>query len=94
MLQIILFIAETVQYLLPSHPLSLALREEHRSKMFENRVLRRIFGHKREEVAGGWRRLHNEELHNFSSIIIRVIKSRLRWVWECSMHGRDEKCIQ
>jgi hypothetical protein len=44
--------------------------------MSENRVLRRIFGHKREEVVGGWRRLHNEELHNFyaSPNIIRVIK--------------------
>jgi hypothetical protein len=46
--------------------------------MFENRVLRRIHGPKREEVAGGWRRLHNEELHNLyaSPNIIRVIKSR------------------
>jgi hypothetical protein len=44
--------------------------------MSENRVLRRIFGYKREEVAGGWRRLHNEELHNLyiSPNIIRVIK--------------------
>jgi hypothetical protein len=38
----------------------ITLREEHRLKMFENRVLRRIFGPKREEVEGGWRRLHNE----------------------------------
>jgi hypothetical protein len=46
--------------------------------VFENRVLRRIFGPKREEVAGGWRRLHNEELHNLyvSPNVIRVIKSR------------------
>jgi hypothetical protein len=46
--------------------------------VFENRVLRRIFGTKREEVAGGWRRLHNEELHNLytSANIIRVIKSK------------------
>jgi hypothetical protein len=46
--------------------------------VFENRVLRRIFGPKREEVAGGLRRLHNEELRNLyvSSYIIRVIKSR------------------
>jgi hypothetical protein len=45
-------------------------------KVFLNRVLRRIFGPKREEVAGGWRRLHNEELHNLyaSSNIIRMIK--------------------
>jgi hypothetical protein len=40
------------------------LCEEYRLRVSENRVLRRIFGHKREEVAGGWRRLHNEELHN------------------------------
>jgi hypothetical protein len=46
--------------------------------MFENRVLRRIFGPKMEEVVGGWRRLHNEELHNLyaSSNIIKVTKSR------------------
>jgi hypothetical protein len=46
--------------------------------VFENRVLRRILVPKREEVAGDWRRLHNEELHNFytSSDIVRVIKSR------------------
>jgi hypothetical protein len=45
---------------------SLTQREEHRLRVFENRVLRRIFGSKREEVAGGWRRLHEEELHNFT----------------------------
>jgi hypothetical protein len=52
-------------------------------RVFENRVLRRIFGPKREEVAGGWRWLHNEELHNLytSPNITRVIKSRrMRWV--------------
>jgi hypothetical protein len=43
---------------------SLTLRDEHRLRVFENRMLRRIFGHKREEVTGGWRRLHSEELHN------------------------------
>jgi hypothetical protein len=51
--------------------------------VFENKVLRRIFGPKKKEVAGGWRELHNEELHNFyaSPHIIRVIKSRrTRWV--------------
>jgi hypothetical protein len=52
------------------------LREEHRLRVFENRALRRIFVPKREEIAGGWRRLHNEKLHNFytSPNIIRVIK--------------------
>jgi hypothetical protein len=60
---------------------SLTSREEHRLRVFENRVLRRIFGPKR-EVTGGWRKLHNEELHNLYSLsgIIRMIKSRMkRW---------------
>jgi hypothetical protein len=51
-------------------------------RVFENRVLRRIFRPKREEMEGGWRRLHNEELHNLntSQSIVRVIKSRrMRW---------------
>jgi hypothetical protein len=56
----------------------LTLREEHRQRVFENRVLRRIFGQKRDEVIGGWRKLHNEELHNLysSPSTIRMIKSR------------------
>jgi hypothetical protein len=57
-------------------------REEHRLRVFENRVLRRIFGPKRDEVTGGWRKLHNEELHGLysSPSIIRVIKARrMRW---------------
>jgi hypothetical protein len=61
--------------------------------VYENRVVRRIFGHKREDVMGSWRRLHNEELHNLhtSQYIIRIIKSRrIRW----ARHVRDEKCIQ
>jgi hypothetical protein len=45
--------------------LSLTFREEHRLKVYENRVLRRIFGTKRDEVTGEWRKLHNGELHNF-----------------------------
>jgi hypothetical protein len=54
------------------------LREEHRLRVFENRVLRRIFGPKRDEVTEEWRRLRNEELHELYSSpnIIRVIKSR------------------
>jgi hypothetical protein len=57
---------------------SLTLREEHRSRVFENRMLRRIFGPKRDEVTGQWRRLYNEELNELYSSpnIIRVIKSR------------------
>jgi hypothetical protein len=61
----------------------LTLREEHRLRVFENRVLRRIFGPKRDEVRGEWRKLHNEELHILYSSpnIIRQIKSRrMRWV--------------
>jgi hypothetical protein len=56
---------------------SLMLREQHRLRVFENRVLRRIFGPKRDEVKGEWRKLHNEELHNFYSSpdIIRQVKS-------------------
>jgi hypothetical protein len=54
---------------------SFTLREEHRLRVFENRVLRRIFGLKRDEGTGGWRELHNEELHNMRSspnIIIMI----------------------
>jgi hypothetical protein len=59
--------------------LSLTLREEHRLRVFENRVLSRIFGPKRDEVTGGWRKLHNEELHGLysSPSIVRVIKTRM-----------------
>jgi hypothetical protein len=46
---------------------SLTLREENRLRVFENRVQRRIVGKKRNEVTGGWRKVHNEELHNFYS---------------------------
>jgi hypothetical protein len=62
---------------------SLTLREEHRLRVFENRVLRRIFGLKRDEVTGEWRKLHNEELHDLysSPSIIRIIRSRnIKWV--------------
>jgi hypothetical protein len=61
---------------------SLTLREEHRLRVFENRVLRGIFGPKRDEVTGKWRKLHSEELHNLYSSpdIIRQVKSRrMRW---------------
>jgi hypothetical protein len=62
--------------------LSLTLREEHRLKVFENRVLRIIFGPKRDEVTGGSRKLLNEQLHGLysSPSIIKVIKARrMRW---------------
>jgi hypothetical protein len=59
---------------------SLTLREEHRLRVFENKMLRRIFGPKREED-GSWRKLHNDELHDlyYSPNIVRVIKSRRMW---------------
>jgi hypothetical protein len=59
----------------------MTLRKEDRLRVFENRVLKRIFGPKRDEVIG-WRKVYNEELHNFysSPSIIRIIKSRrMRW---------------
>ena len=57
------------------------MREERRLRVFQNRVLRRIFGPKRDEVTGEWRKLHNEELDDLYSSpnIVRVIKSRKRW---------------
>jgi hypothetical protein len=60
--------------------------------VFENRVLRRIFGPRRDEVTGGWRKLHNEELHNLysSPSIIRMIKSR-RLRWRRHLAGMEEK---
>jgi len=61
---------------------SLTLREEGRLRMFENRVLRRIFGPKREKVTGEWRKLHYGELNDLYSSpnSVPVIKSRKRWV--------------
>jgi hypothetical protein len=69
---------------------SLTLREEQRLRVLENRVLRRIFGHKRDEETGKWRRLHNKELnHLYSSPnITRGIKSRrMRWAGHVARMG-------
>jgi hypothetical protein len=70
----------------------LTLREEHRLRVFENRILRRIFGPKRDEVTGEWRKLHNEELHNLYSSpdTIRQVKAN-KVGGACSTHGRGEK---
>jgi hypothetical protein len=67
--------------------------EEHRLRVFNNKLLRKLLGPKRKEVTGGWRKLYNEELHNFCSSphIIRVIKSG-KMLWAGS--GRDNKFIQ
>jgi len=68
------------------------LREERKLRVFENMVLWRIFGHRRDEVTGEWRRLHNEELNDlYSPNIVRVIKSRrMRCDWACGTYGRGE----
>jgi hypothetical protein len=70
--------------------LSVTLREEHRLRVFENRVLRGIFGPKRDVVTGEWRKLHSGELHNLYSSpdIIRQIKSRrMRWAGHVARMG-------
>jgi hypothetical protein len=72
-------------------------REEHRTRVYENRVLRRIFGPKRDEVMGRWRKLHNEELHNLYSLpnIIRMIKSRrMRWVGHVALMGEKRNACR
>jgi hypothetical protein len=74
----------------------LTLREEHRLRVFENRVLRRIFGPKRDKVTGGWRKLHNEELNFCSSpSVIRMIKERrLRWAGHVAGMGKTRNAYR
>ena len=69
---------------------SLALREERRLRVFENMVLRRVFGPNRDEVTGEWRKLHNEELRDLYSLpnIVRVVKlRRMRWARHVARMG-------
>jgi hypothetical protein len=71
---------------------SLTLREERRLRVFKKRVLRRVFGPKRDEVTGEWRKLHNEELNDLYSLpnMVRVVKSRrMRWAGHVARMGED-----
>jgi hypothetical protein len=70
------------------------LRGDHRLGVFENRVLKRIFGPRRDEVTGEWRKLHNEELHDLysSPSIIRIMKlRRMRWAVHVARMGEEKK---
>ena len=76
---------------------SLTLREENRLRVFKNRVFRRIFGHKRDEVTGEWRKLHNEELNEFLLLTQyfsgdKIEKNEMDEA--CSAYGREERRIQ
>jgi hypothetical protein len=84
------FTAQNLSVFTEVNTWSLTLREEHRLRVFENRELRRIFGPKRDEATGEWRKLHSGELHNLYSSpdIIRHIKSRrIRWAGHVARMG-------
>jgi hypothetical protein len=73
------------------------LRKEHRLRVFENRVLRRVYGSSRDEIIRGCRKLHNEELHNLSSSpnIIRMIKSRtITWAGHVARMGEKKSAYR
>jgi len=75
---------------------SLTLREERKLRVFDNMVLRRIFGPRRDEVTGKWRILHKEELNDLYSSpnIVQVIKSRkMRWAGHVAPMGEERGCI-
>jgi hypothetical protein len=73
---------------------SLTLRKERRLRVFENRVLRRVSGPKRDEVTGEWRKLHSEELNDLYSLpnTVRIEKNEIGWA--CGAYGRGERCAQ
>jgi hypothetical protein len=76
---------------------SLTLREEYRLRVFENRLLRRIFLPKRDEVTGEWRKLHNKDLRDLYSLpsIIRIIKSRtMIWVGHAAWMGEKKNAYR
>jgi hypothetical protein len=75
---------------------SLTLREEHRLRVFENRVLRRIFGPNRDVVTGEWRKLHNEklrDLYSSPSIIIIMKSRRMRWAGHVARMGEKKEHV-
>ena len=75
---------------------SVTLREDHRLKVFENKVLRKIFGAKKDEITGEWRKLHNDELHALYSSpnIVRSLKTKSTKMGRTrSTYGTVQKCI-